>query len=202
MITVPIWSNPFDPTSAKPATDKTISALLPFLPKGAGVGFPVTIDGSRDKFYNTNQMTFTGETLDATLDFESVAFNTADGGVTTGNVVRAVESTNYLGLAFACVQTSIGPDAAHPLRVAAGQPDVLAVRMYENADDLLEYLKIYPSATAACGIQIKYSPYGNYADYISSLQYGVRFGLTPGFGGAVVTDLTLFDPNVVATLGQ
>ena len=59
-----------------------------------------------------------------------------------------------------------------------------------------------PSATTACGIQIKYSIYGNYADYVSSLTYGVRFGFTPGFGGSVVTDLTLFDPNVVPTLGQ
>ena len=74
--------------------------------------------------------------------------------------------------------------------------------MYENANDLLGYLATYPGATAACGIEVKYSIYGNYADYISSLQYGVRFGLNPGFGGSVVSDLTLFDPNVVATLGQ
>jgi hypothetical protein len=202
MITLPIWSNPFDPTTAN-ANDKTISALLPYLPKGAGVGFPVTIDGSRDKFYNTNQFTFTGETIDATLDFEQVPFtNSVDGGITNGYVVRAIESQNYLGLAFACVQASGGPVPTRPTAPAAGEPDVLAVRMYENANDLLNYFATYPAATAACGIEIKYSIYGNYADYISSLQYGVRFGLNPGFGGSVVSDLTLFDPNVTSTLGQ
>src|SRR6202044_402420 len=49
MVTIPIWPDPYNPASATP-TDKTVSALLPYLPKGSGVGFPVTIDGSRDKF--------------------------------------------------------------------------------------------------------------------------------------------------------
>jgi hypothetical protein len=196
MLTLPIWPSPYDPTTAA-ANNPTISVLLPYLPAGAGVGFPVTIDGSRDKFYNTSQLALSGETFDGVLDFEPVPFPAADGGVQDSNVVRAIESQNYLGLAFACVQTNT--DQTSPLY---GQPDVLAVRMYENENDLLAYLAKYPGAAAACQIQVKYSIFGNYADYISSLQYGARFGLNAGFGGSVVVDLTLFDPNVVATLGQ
>jgi hypothetical protein len=74
--------------------------------------------------------------------------------------------------------------------------------MYDNADSILNWIAANPSSVADCGIQIKYSIYGNYADFISFLQNGVRFGLNPGFGGAVVSDVTLFDPNVVASLGQ
>jgi hypothetical protein len=191
-LTIPIWANPYDPTSATPQ-DKTISALLPYLPAGAyPAGFPVTIDGSRDKWYNTDQITYSGETVDGTLDFENVPTALADGGVQNQWVVRAIESQNYLGLGFFCSQTN----------PSTGQPDLLYVRMYDLAANLLGYIEKYPAATTTCDIQIKYSIYGNYADYISSLTNGVRFGLNPGFGGAVVADLTIFDPSIVPTLGQ
>jgi hypothetical protein len=202
MVTVPIWSNPFDPTTAAP-NDKTVSILMPFVPQGAGgggeAGFPVTIDGSRDKFYNTNEIVFNsaenlaGTTLDYTVDWENVPVSTADGGIANQVVVRAVESQAYLGLIMACAQ----PSAAQP-----GAQDVLAVRMYDNAATILDWLAAHPGAQTACGVQLKYSIYGNYPDFISFLSNGVRLGLNPGFGGSVVSDGTLFDPNVVATLGQ
>jgi len=74
--------------------------------------------------------------------------------------------------------------------------------MYDNAATILDWLAQHPGAQAACGVQLKYSIYGNYPDYVSSLTNGVRFGLNPGFGGSVVSDVTVFDPNVVASLGQ
>ena len=80
--------------------------------------------------------------------------------------------------------------------------------MYDNADEIFNFLAKYPDlagnnqgAASDCE-SIKYSIYGNYPDYISSLTNGVRLGFTPGFGGSVVTDVTLFDPNVVASLGN
>ena len=192
MVTLPIWSNPFDPTTATPQ-DKTISVLLPYLPRGAGVGFPVTIDGSRDKFYNTYNVDFSGTSVDGNLDYEYTPVAGGDGG-TSNNilVVRAFETQNYIGMVFPCEQTD----------PVTGQPDVLSVRMYANEADILSWIAKYPGSIAACNIQIKYSIYGNYADYISFLQNGVRLGLNPGFGGSVVSDVTLFDPNVVASLGQ
>jgi hypothetical protein len=202
MVTIPIWSKPFDPTSAT-ANDKTVSILMPFVPQGAGgggvAGFPVTIDGSRDKFYNTNETVFnsaenlSGTTLAYTVDWENVAVNTADGGVGSEVVIRAVESQAFLGLIMACAQPS-------PSQM--GVQDVLAVRMYDNAATILDWLTQHPGAAAACGVQLKYSIYGNYPDFISFNTNGVRLGLNPGFGGSVVSDGTLFDPNIVSTLGQ
>ncbi len=191
-VTIPIWSDPFNPASATPQ-DKTISVLLPYLPSGAyPAGFPVTIDGSRDKWYPTNQFDLSGETLSGTVDYENVATPLPDGGLQDQWVIRAIESQNYTGLGFFCSQTD----------PSTGQPDLLYVRMYDLAANLLGYIEKYPLATTACGIQIKYSIYGNYADYISSLTNGVRFGLNPGFGGAVVSDLTIFNPSIVPLLGQ
>jgi hypothetical protein len=191
MATLPIWSNPWDPSTAKP-NDPTVAELLPFLPQGSNVGFPVTIDGSRDKFYNTNSIDFTGVSVSANADFEYFPIATNDGGTQDITVVRAVETQNYLGQLFFCAEPN----------PATGQPDVLGVRMYDNAQGILTWIANHPSATTDCNIQIKYSIYGNYADFISSLTNGIRFGLNAGYGGSVVVDGTVFDPNVVASLGQ
>jgi hypothetical protein len=198
MVTLPIWSNPFDPTTATP-TDKSVSVLIPYVSTGAGTGFPVTIDGSRDKFYNTATFDLTGTTVDGNIDFEyGPAVDPSTGSpVANGVIIRAMETTNYLGLIFACAEPSIDPAQA-----AVGGKDILAVRMYQNAQDIFDWLSAHPNAQTDCNIQIKYSIYGNYPDFVSSLTNGVRFGLNPGFGGSVVSDVTVFDPNVVASLGQ
>jgi hypothetical protein len=198
MVTLPIWSNPFDPTTATPS-DKTVSVLVPYVTIGAGTGFPVTIDGSRDKFYNTFTFDLTGTTVDGNVDFEygPAIDPTTGSGVANGLIVRAMETQNYLGLIFACAELALDP-----VQASVGGKDILAVRMYQNGQDILTWLVAHPNAQNDCNIQIKYSPYGNYPDYVSSLTNGVRFGLNPGFGGSVVSDVTVFDPNVVASLGQ
>jgi hypothetical protein len=189
MATVPVWSNPYDPTTAT-ANDKTVSALLPYLPIGAGTGIPVTIDGSRDKLYNTNSLSLSGITFAADVDWEYVAFAN---GSTTQNlpVIRGIESSDYLGLLPFCAEPN-----------ATGGTDVLAIRMYMDGQDILDWISAHPNATTDCQIEIKYSIYGNYADYISSLANGIRVGLNAGFGGSVVTDGTVFDANIVPSLGQ
>jgi hypothetical protein len=192
-VTVPVFQDPFDQTSK---VLSSISVTLPYYPQGANIGFPITVDGSRDKFYNTYSVDFTGDSFSGNMDYEyvAVAGAGADGGVGQNFVVRAFETQNYLGEVFACNEPT--PQGA------PGQFDILSVRMYENASDLLNWIANHPNATNDCQIQIKYSIYGNYADYISSLTNGVRFGLNAEYGGACVTDVTLFDPNVVAGLGQ
>jgi hypothetical protein len=74
--------------------------------------------------------------------------------------------------------------------------------MNDSDSDVLGYLAQYPGATTACGMLIRYSVYGNYADAITSIQWGVRMDFNPGPGGAVVGGAILFDPNVVETMSQ
>jgi hypothetical protein len=206
MVSIPIWSNPFDPTSAEPGKDQTVSVLLSYVPEGAGgggqAGFAVTFDGSRDKFYNTNELFFSsGQNIDGastaiTVDFENVAVNNIDGGTDNVTIVRALESQAYIGVIAACAQPMIDPTQT------PGTQDILAVRMYDSAASILNWIATHPGSLAQCGVEIKYSIYGNFPDVISFNNNGMRFGLNPGFGGSVVADGTVFDPNVVATLGQ
>jgi hypothetical protein len=198
MVTVPIWSNPFDPTSATPG-DKTLSTLVNYEPVGSDQGFPVTIDGSRDKWYNANTLNLSGISFSATVNYDFFATTTQDGGVGQGVAIRAFQMGDFLGEVFTCAQPN--PNA-QSLPATTNPTDILGVRMYQNAADILSWLANHPNATGSCGVQIKYSIYGNYPDYISFLNNGVRLGLNAEFGGAVVTDVVLFDPNVVSGLGQ
>jgi hypothetical protein len=185
MVSFPVWNNPYDPTSG---VSTTLKALLPYVPKGAGVGFPVTIDGSRDKFVNTYNVDFSGETISASLDYD--LSKNPDGSFSL--VPKAIETTDYLGLVFMCSE----PNAT------TGQPDLLAVRMYTPSQDVLDWFTAHPTGLTDCDVVYKYSIYGNYPDYITSRANGVRLGINPGYGGGVVTDVTVFDPNVVASLGE
>ena len=181
-------------------TTRPSACCSPYLPEGADIGFPVTIDGSRDKFYNTNQIDIPGsENFAGTVRTRRLRERAAATGgrrrPAPALVVRAIETQNYLGLVFACAQ----PNPTMP--GATGRARRPHVR--QRRTTILNWISAHPDGHARdCGIQIKYSIYGNYADYISSLNNGVRFGLNPGFGGSVVSDVTIFDPNVVATLGQ
>jgi len=74
--------------------------------------------------------------------------------------------------------------------------------MYDTAAGILNWIATHPGSVAQCGVQIKYSIYGNFPDYISFNANGYRFGLNTGFGGSVVSDGTVFDTNIIPSLGQ
>jgi hypothetical protein len=187
MITMPQWSNPFDPSSATP-DDPMISALIPWAPKGASVGFPVSVDGSRDKFVNTFNVDFTGNGLSANVNYDFIA---AEDG-TQQLVVKSIETQDFLGTVFVCAE----PNAM------TGNPDLLAVRMYTPSQDILDWFTAHPDGVRDCDVVYKYSIYGNYPDFITARANGVRLGINPGYGGGRVTDVVIFDPNVVASLGE
>ncbi|MFI5296860.1 MAG: hypothetical protein ACHREM_02085 [Polyangiales bacterium] len=201
--TIPIWSAPFGGVPGVNGNTNTktgdYKVLVPFVPKGAGVGFPVTIDGSRDGFINTYLLDFTGGatgflggSISATLFYDHAFATDADSGVVSPNgiLVKGIDTNDYLGLVFPCAEINASGTAY----------DVMGVRMYENAITITNYLATYPTAAQDCDIIIKYSPYGNYADYITSRANGIRMGFSPGSGGSVVTDLTVYDPNIASYL--
>ena len=66
---------------------------------------------------------------------------------------NAVETTDFLGEIFVCQDAPTG--------------DLLGVRMYSTVATILDWLGNHPGSYDACGIIIRYSPYGNYADYIT-----------------------------------
>jgi hypothetical protein len=70
--------------------------------------------------------------------------------------------------------------------------------MYTSVDDITAWLQAHPTAQDNCSIIIRYSPYNNYPDYITSLTNGVRLGIDQGAGKGRVTDVTVFTPGVGA----
>lgn len=187
MIQLPRWSNPYDPSSAAD-NDPMVEALVPYQPKGSSVGFPVSVDGSRDKFVDTFNVDFSGVGITANVDYDYVYTKDGDKQL----VVKAVETQDFLGAVFVCAQPN----------PKTGNPDVLTVRMYTPVQEILDWFTLHPHGMGDCDVIYKYSIFGNYPDYITARTNGIRIGINPGYGGGRVTDVTVFDPNVVATLGE
>ena len=196
MVAVPQWPDPYGVGNQMPgaAAPPMINVLLPYAPKGAGVGFPVSIDGARDKMVNTYDVDFSGVSVSANVDYDYQYDAT---GKATGTVIKAVETTDYLGLVFACAE----PNPANP-----GVTDLLAVRMYTPAQEILDWFTAHPKGVSDCDLMVRYSSFGNQVDFITTRATGVRFGINPGINAGNnagrVVDVTVFDPNVVPSLGN
>jgi hypothetical protein len=180
MFTVPLHSNPYDMTSAPPASGAALQVLVPWLPKQPGVGFPVALDGQRDRFIETYQADFSGSQVTANIDYDFALDST--GNPTSQIMFLAVETSDFLGDVFICQDPKT--------------KDLLRARMYTSVETLLDWIASHPNAYDDCQIIIHYSPYENYADYINSLQNGVRLSVTQGGGYGRIVDATLYDPTL------
>lgn len=181
MVTVPLHENPYDLTSAPPANGAAaVDVLIPWLPKQPGVGFPVALDGQRDRFIETYQADFSGQQITANVDYDFALDQ--NGQPTKQLMFLAVETTDFLGDVFVCQDPKT--------------KDLLRARMYTSVETILDWIAQHPNTYDDCQIIIHYSPYENYADYINSLSNGVRLGVTQGGGFGRIVDGTLYDPTL------
>jgi hypothetical protein len=181
MVDVPLHVNPYDATSAPPSGGPAVTeVLVPWLPKQPGVGFPVAIDGQRDRFIETYQLDFSGTQISANVDYDFLV--DANGAPTRQLMFLAVETPDFLGDVFVCRDKST--------------KDLLTARMYKSVKLILDWFVAHPAAYNDCQIIVHYSPFENYVDYITSLVNGVRLGVTQGGGYGRIVDVTLFDPTL------
>jgi len=177
----------------------TAQFLTNFVPTGASSGFQVTIDGSRDKMYNCNSLNLSGNSFAGTINYDNYSNDAGPDGV----IVRAVQAGDYLGYVFACAAPNPGYQSVNYTPATPNlYGNILAIRMYDNAADILNWISTNAASATTCGVQIKYSTYGNYPDFISFNNNGIRLQFNPGFGGAVVSGVSIFDPNVIPGLGM
>ncbi len=183
LVSMPLHVNPYDLSSAPPPQgNPAIEVLVPWAPKQPGVGFPVALDGMRDRFIQTYQLDFTGEQITANVDYDFLLGANGAPASPPQLVFLAVETTDFLGDVFLCED--------------ATTKDLLSVRMYTSVATVLDWLAAHPQAYTACNIIVRYSPYENYVDFITSLSNGVRLGVTQGGGYGRIVDATLFDPTL------
>lgn len=173
-ITIPVHADTYDLTTP---VMETHTYLVPWLPQQPGVGFPIALSGTRDKFISTAVLDLSGLSETANLDYDFANPQDPSAGIT----IKAVETRDFLGYAFLCMD--------------GATRDLLAVKMYTPAANVLDWINAHPNAVNDCGIIIRYSPYNNFPDYITSLTNGVRLGITQGGGFGRVVDVTLFAPG-------
>jgi hypothetical protein len=159
-----------------------IAPLIPWTPKQSGVGFPIPVTGTLNKFIETANLDFSGTTISANVDYDFV-IDPATGMPAKDNSIQflAVETTDFLGEVFLCQDPATG--------------DLLGARMYDTVAGIENWFLAHPGAYSTCGIITTYSPYDNYADFITSVTNGVRLNITQGGGFGRVVDVTLFVPG-------
>lgn len=178
-VSMPRYTDPYDATSAPLPP---LEILVPWAPKQPGEGYPVALTGEIDRFVEAYQLDLSGTTVSANINYDFqvdpyTGLPYGDGSLE----FKAVETRDFLGEVFLCRDDVTG--------------DLLGVRMYTPVAEILDWLVAHPSQFDACGIIIRYSPYNNYVDYITTLTNGVRLGITQGGGFGRVVDVTLFVPG-------
>jgi hypothetical protein len=178
IVALPNLANPYDTTSTNTPLTTIVTPWIPFQP---GNGFEVPINGQRSQFVQTGSMDFSGVTITTNVDYTPVKDKN---GVEIGGNIVAVETQDFLGEVFPCVD-------------AGG--DILRVRMYTSVLDILSWLETHPHAQKDCNISIRYSPYNNYPDVVTSLTNGVMLNVNPGAAGGPgrIGDVTLFNPSAL-----
>ena len=179
LIALPNYDDPYDTTS----NNTPISVLVPWIPPQPGTGFDIPINGQRTQFIQTGTLDFSGVTITTNIDY--LPTYDATTGALTGGTIAAAETQDFLGEVFPCVDA-----ASH---------DILRVKMYTSTADIVAWLEQHPGAQAACNIYVRYSPFGNYPDYITSVTNGVLMSVEPGAGGGPsrIGDATLFNPALL-----
>jgi hypothetical protein len=190
-VSIPLYSWPYgwglDPQGAV-AYNGTgtplapLSILIPWTPQQSGVGFGIPLTGTLWQFIETGNLDFSGTTISASVDYTPVIDPNTMLPMTDGTIqFNAVETTDFLGLVFVCQDQTTG--------------DLLTARMYDTVAGIQNWFAAHPGAYDNCGMITTYSPYDNYADYITSLTNGVELDITQGGGYGRVVDVVLFVPG-------
>jgi hypothetical protein len=178
IVNVPSYANPYDLTTAS----TPIEVYVPWLPSQPGTGFDIPINGQRTQFIQTGALDFSGVTVTMNIDYLPVTDAT---GTLTDGIVAAVETQDFLGEVFPCVDPATG--------------DILRTKMYSSSLDIVNWLEQHPGAQTACNMFIRYSPYDNYPDYITSVTNGVLLSVNRGAGDGPsrIGDATIFNPALL-----
>jgi hypothetical protein len=174
------YANPYDPSTA----NTPLTTIAPWIPSQPGSGFDIPINGQRTQFVQTGSMDFSGVTITTNIDYLPTY---GDGGADDlqAATIAAVETQDFLGYVFPCVDAPTG--------------DILEVKMYTSALTITNWLADHPNSQTACGIYVRYSPYDNYPDYITSTINGVLMSVNPGAGDGPsrIADATIFNPALL-----
>jgi hypothetical protein len=109
--------------------------------------------------------------------------------------ILAWETQDFLGEIFLCSDSGA---VAQARLGTARPPDLLSVHMYTPVSTIIDWLAAHPQnegPSSQCQIVIRYSPFNNYPDYITSLGNGVRLDVDQGYGFGRIVDATLFVPG-------
>jgi hypothetical protein len=179
-IEMPIYTNPYDGTKG---VSGSITRMVPYEPKQPGLGFNIPINGQLDKFISTYHCDLSGRTISMHLAWDWTMDSTTLQPKGDNSIdIKGFHADDFLGDVFLCQD--------------ADTKDLLKARMYTTTDYMLDWMIQHQTAVDECELIVRYSPFGNYPDYIASLLNGVMVGINQGGGKGRVIDAQMWIPGL------
>ena len=176
----PVWKNPYKESEGD--FSDPIKLLLPYEPKQPGLGFAIPVNGQTNRFVSTYHSDLSGQTITAEVMWDYALDADTGKPKTDGSIeIKAAYSGDFLGTVFLCNDPNDGT--------------WLYARMYQTVEGMIDWINNHPDASETCGIVVRWSPFGNYPDFVSSTTNGVTVGITQGGGKGRVVDATLWAPG-------
>lgn len=178
MLTFPQHGSPYDTSSAPgPNSQSSVDFLIPWDKKQPGIGFNIPINGQQNKFIMAYEAFLGGNTISANIAYDYVDPKNTSKGI----ALLSVETSDFLGSVFLCIDPN--------------DDTMLEAKMYTPVAVMLDWINKHSQAASDCGIIVRFSPYGNYPDFITSLSNGVEVEITQGGGFGRVIDVDMFVPG-------
>lgn len=166
-----------DPYDLSQGTDPTPGAkILPdWRPLAPGAGFPIPVNGMRDRFVPAAAIDMSGQNLSANLDYaEQESDHTLK--------ILAAEAQTFEGEIFLC-QDPITHDLLH-------------VKQYDSIADVQAWIDKHPGVQDACDMFIRLSGSGSDPVQVLAKQAGITATVGQGSGVGRIIDILFYDPTL------
>ena len=156
MIAMPIVHEPV--RSAEHRRSRRSSVLIPWVPKQPGVGFPIALTGTIDKFVSTYQVDFSGTTISANVDYDVVIDPNTHGAQDRRLAPVPRRRDHRL------------PRPGLPVSGPARRGGLLGgAHVHACPQIILDWFSTHPRhVRRRAASSSRFSPFNNYADYITS----------------------------------
>lgn len=173
-VAVPNYANPYDPFGTTLAAAPELVTLCDWHPKTPDNGIRIPVNGQRDRFIPSADVSFSGTSISLTVDYAELP-----GG---GMRIEAIQSNDYMGDLFLCRDPVTG--------------DLLRVEQYESMAEVIQWIQDHPGTYEACGIIIRYSPFNNFPQMLASTTAGIVLLVNQGSGYGRISSVEIYDTNL------
>jgi hypothetical protein len=180
-IKIPMFPDPYNPVDPPSIAGSNWPIVIAdWRPETPGNGIRIPQSEQLDKFIPSATIVMGGSSL--TLDLYYTHPIGPDGQPLKNMQIEAVQSDNYMGNIFLCIDDQTG--------------DLLSVEQYESMDVIQDWLDGHPGSRTACDILTRFSAFGEYPLLFAAKNAGVVLDVGAGSGIGRITHIEMYDTTL------